>query len=84
MYRAYPKKQDHGTRGQKKHFKRRNDWRWFDSYYKARVAQGRKRFEKRVKAELNKLAIDCTDEDIERFEVRAFYINGTDDYDWWD
>lgn len=67
MYRRYPKKQDHGTRGikwsghtlnwgnAKKGMRLSYRWRYRQAKHK-------------IKVELNKLDINCSDEDIERFE----------------
>lgn len=84
MYRKYPKRQDHGTRGQKTHYKYIGVWRWFDSLEKRHIALEKKRFEHCVKSELKKLSIDCTDEEFENFEVRTLFINRSNTYYWWD
>lgn len=72
MFRIYPKKQDHGTRGQKRH----DCWsyRYFEDCIKTEVALERKANSRLEKVELNKLKIDCTDEDIEEYEVKSQFI----------
>lgn len=72
MYRQYPKKQDHGTRGSK----------WESTLYWGNYKKGLKlsakelyrRYKNRVKQALRELAnTHCTDEDIEVYYLRSQY-----------
>ena len=69
MYRRYPKRQDHGTRGSKSE----SLLQWGN--FKKGLALSRREFfkaaKRKFKVELNKLSIDCTDEDIEKYLLKT-------------
>ena len=69
MYRRYPKKQDHGTKGygRRKYTYRR----WYNRVVAAVRSDARKRWRTANRVELNKLYIDCADEDIERYILKS-------------
>lgn len=72
MYRQYPKKQDYGTRG----------WKW--SCHKMTwgncvkgmrlsVRENYRQAKHRFKVELNKISIEASDEDVERYLLKTQY-----------
>lgn len=69
MYRRYPKKQDHGTRGSK----------WESTLYWGNYKKGLKlsakeyfrQYKHRVKQALKVITIECTDEKVEEFYLRS-------------
>lgn len=68
MYRRYPKKQDHGTRGSK----------WESTLYWGNYKKGLRlsakeffrQYKHRVKQALKVITIECTDEEVEEFYLR--------------
>lgn len=70
MYRKYPKKQDHGSRGNSK----RKAWsyRLFKREVISFHAEQRKRKKRLQKVELNKLFIDCSEEEIEKYFLNGY------------
>lgn len=72
MFRKHPKKQDHGTRGNAKE----NELHWGNIEKGVRLDTSEERNRKKniARAELKKLCIDCTDEEIEEYERRSQFV----------
>lgn len=81
MYRAQPKKQDHGTRGIKWSSSTTLDWgnvkKGMRMSYRWQYRQAKHKF----KIELKKISIEASDEEIERYFLKTeFRPQAT----WWD
>ena len=71
MYRLYPKKQDHATRG----CKQESQMHW-GNYKKGMALSIKTNYRKakhRINQELKKISINATDEEIERFIIKSQY-----------
>jgi hypothetical protein len=69
MYKNKPNKQDHGTRGCTR--RKRYTYRYYRRSVVGFHAEQRKQRRNLQKSELNKISIDCTDEEIERYLLKG-------------
>lgn len=69
MYRRYPKKQDHGTRGSKK--ESLLHWGNYKKGVKQSIKENFRQAKHIFKVELNKISIQATDEEIERYLLKT-------------
>ena len=72
MYRNKPKKQDHGTRGWKWSCHRMT-WGNCKKGMRLSMRDNYRQAKHKFKSELNKLSIEATDEEIERYFLKTQY-----------
>lgn len=69
MYRRYPKKQDHGTRGSK--WESTPYWGNYKKGLRLSAKEYFRQYKHRVKQALKVITIECTDEEVEEFYLRS-------------
>ena len=72
MYRKYPKRQDHGTRGIK-WSTHRFGWGNVKKGMRLSIRENYRQAKHKVKVELNKISINASEEEVERFLLKIQY-----------